>query len=412
MLLYNLVIRLYAFFIHLAAFKNEKAKCWVTGRNNWDSLLAKKVNLHKNKKRIWFHCASLGEFEQGRPLMEAIKKQNPNICIVLSFFSPSGYEVQKNYQTADVITYLPLDTKKNAERFLEIVEPNQIVFIKYEFWVNFLNAIKKRGMDAYLVSAVFKPHHPFFKWYGKIFINSLKAFKILFVQDQNSFNLISNLGFKNVKISGDTRFDRVLEIRNNFKEMKEIEDFKNTNLLLVAGSTWPDDCELVLNAYVKLKNEGVKLIIAPHEIDENSIQKTIQYIKNVNLSYSLFTNEINKQSQVLILNTMGFLSRVYAYADAAYIGGGFNDGIHNCLEAAVFNIPVSFYGDSYKKYVEAEALINMNVATDVYTDTELANLWKVSLTAEFKASIKNKLENYFAENATATAKVLAEMRMH
>lgn len=411
MLLYNLVIRLYALVIHLASLKNEKAKFWVAGRDNWDSLLAKKINQHKNKYRVWFHCASLGEFEQGRPLMEAIKKQKPDTCIVLSFFSPSGYEVQKNYSGADVITYLPLDTKKNAERFLDIVNPNQIVFIKYEFWVNFLNAIKKRGIDAYLVSAVFKPHHPFFKWYGKIFINSLKAFKVLFVQDANSFQLISSLNFKNVKISGDTRFDRVIEIKSNFKEIEEVKLFKGKKQLIVAGSTWAGDCDLVLKAFVKLNNQNVKLLIAPHEIDESSIQKTIQFIKNAQLSFSLFTDGVDENADVLVLNTMGYLSKIYAYADVAYIGGGFNDGIHNCLEAAVYNIPVSFYGNSYTKYVEAEALEKIKAASAVYNENELSDLWKTTLTEEFKASIKSKIENYFSENSNATAKVLSEMQL-
>ena len=259
MFIYNLVVLLYGFVIRIASLNNAKARLWIEGRRNWREKLTQKTKPIQQHKKVWVHCASLGEFEQGRPLMEAIKKQHPSYKIILSFFSPSGYEVCKDYNGADLVLYLPLDTKANAKNFIELVKPNVVLFIKYEFWVNFLNEIKRNNIKCYLISAVFKDHHPFFKWYGGLFIKSLQAFNTLFVQDKHSADLLHSIDVKNVEICGDTRFDRVLEIKNKFKPIKELSDFKGNSKLIIAGSTWPEDEKLIIEAYKLLSHKSVKL---------------------------------------------------------------------------------------------------------------------------------------------------------
>lgn len=407
MIIYNLVIFLYGMFIRIASIKNSKAKLWIEGRKNWKQLLQQKLLPIKGSKVIWVHCASLGEFEQGRPLMEVIKKQHPQYKIVLTFFSPSGYEVRKNYEGADVICYLPLDKKSNANAFLDLVQPQMAIFIKYEFWVNFLNALRSRNIDSYLVSAVFKDHHPFFKWYGKLFINSLKAFKILFVQDQHSFELLKSIGITNAQICGDTRFDRVLEIKNNFKPITEIEAFKTNKKLIVAGSTWPQDDDLVLDAFTKLDRENLKLLIAPHELGEKSILELEKKVRSKNLTCSVFTKNNDANSDVLILNTMGMLSKAYCYGSLAYVGGGFGDGIHNILEPAVYQIPVAFYGNNFNKFNEAVEMVSNGTAFNVLNTEQLVAVWSELLMNENKMNkLKTDLDAYFTRNSNVTAKLM------
>jgi 3-deoxy-D-manno-octulosonic-acid transferase len=411
MLIYNLVIFLYGFVIRLASFKKAKAKQWVTGRNNWREVYSKKISGIGSEKNLWVHCASYGEFEQGRSLVEAIKKKYPGYKIILTFFSPSGYEAFKNWKGADAIMYLPLDRKSNAADFIQIVKPEIAIFIKYEFWVNFLFELKKQNIDTYLVSAVFKPHHPFFKWYGGIFRRSLKTFKILFLQDKNSAELLEKISIKNYEVCGDTRFDRVLEIKKNFKEIQKIKEFKADNKLIIAGSVWPKDEELVLSTFVRLKNEKIKLLIVPHEVDDKSINEAISIIEGLGLTYSLYSETINNNSNVLVLNTMGLLSKTYFYADAAYIGGGFNSGLHNSLEAAVYGVPVTFYGEEYVNYNEAVDLLESGAALNVKNTGELLNAFNLYLFDDKKRKeISEKLNVFFENHSNATGKVLKSIR--
>jgi 3-deoxy-D-manno-octulosonic-acid transferase len=409
MLFYNLGIYLYTFVIFLASAFKPKAKLWVNGRKNWKHNYPEQLKKLSGSKKIWVHCASLGEFEQGRPLIEQIKKEHPEYKIVLTFFSPSGYEVCKNYENADCIFYLPYDSKSNAKSFLEMVAPDKIIFIKYEFWVNYLNFIREKNIECYLVSAVFKEHHPFFKWYGKIFIQSLAAFKILFVQDKNSLQLLNSINITNAEICGDTRFDRVLEIKNKFSPIPEIEKFKGNSKLIIAGSTWPKDEDLLLETFNTSDFPDTKLMIVPHDIEDNLTANTISKLKKHNLNYSLFTEGIDANARVLVLNTMGLLSKSYHYAEMAYIGGGFDGGIHNCLEASVYGIPVTFYGEDYVKYNEAVDLINLQLANNVNTAGELKSVWHHHFQKQDPKEIAEKLRVYFESNSRSTERILSKI---
>jgi 3-deoxy-D-manno-octulosonic-acid transferase len=407
MFLYNIGVLLYALAIHVASPFKTKAKQWVKGRSDWENTLKEKLKKSEGHKKIWIHCASLGEFEQGRPIIERIKRSHPDHFIILTFFSPSGYEIQKNYEFADSVSYMPLDTRQNARKFLELTKPDLVLFIKYEFWVNFLNTLKEKKITTYLVSAVFKPHHPFFKWYGGIFIKSLEAFKILFIQDANSKKLLESIGIKNAEVCGDTRFDRVLEIKNKFTPLPEIETFRGHSKLIIAGSTWPKDEDMVLEAFTRLNREETKLIIVPHDIDPQLQRATISKIERAGFTYSLFTEGIKDNSRILVLNTMGMLSRIYYYGNTAYIGGGFNGGIHNCLEPAVFGSSVSFYGPGHEKYNEAVDLVSIGAARTVANADELQAVWNgVLFDARHQEKIRSLLQDYFASNANSTERIL------
>jgi len=409
-LLYNLGIHLYHTAIRIAAPFNPKAALWLKGRKNWRGKIKEQLSKINGRPVVWVHCASLGEFEQGRPIIEAIKQQYPQYAIVLSFFSPSGYEVRKDYDKADIICYLPLDTKANARDFLQLIDPQIAIFIKYEFWLNFLDALKEQQVDAYIVSAVFKEHQPFFKWYGRIFRDSLKAFKTLFVQDNSSLQLLKQIGINNTMVCGDTRFDRVMEIKDKLTPLPEIARFKGTGKLIIAGSTWPRDEDLALAAYKELKEQDVKLVLVPHDIEETLLKATTAKLDRYGMSYSLYTKGIDNNAQVLVLDTIGMLSRIYFYADVTYIGGGFNGGLHNCLEAAVYGLPVTFADSNYAKYNEATDLVNIGAAVNVSSGNELYKIWQTYLTDEILVkAISAKTEDYFRQNAHATQKILAEI---
>ena len=407
MLLYNLGIYLYYIAIRLAAPINRKAKLWIEGRKNWRDKLALQLAPFADKPKVWVHCASLGEFEQGRPIIEAIKEQYPQYAIILTFFSPSGYEVRKDYDKADAVCYLPLDTKTNAADFIKMADPKIALFIKYEFWVNFLNTLKKNRVATYIVAAVFRKEQPFFKWYGGLFKRTLQAFTTLFVQDEQSLQLLASIGINNVTVCGDTRFDRVMAIRDEFKPIPEIEHFKGSSKLIIAGSTWPKDEDMVLATYNKLKEQNIKLIIVPHDIEDGLLKATVSKIKKHSFSYTLFTEGVNADAEVLILNTVGLLSRIYYYADIAYIGGGFNGGLHNCLEAAVYGKPVSFFGKEFVKYNEAVELVKMKAAANVNDQEGLLKAWQAYINDEaLLIDIRSKTDRYFQQNAQATQKVL------
>lgn len=411
-LFYNVVVRCYGLLIHLAAFRSQKAGQWVRGRHHWRTTLQTALIKTGTGTRYWFHCASYGEFEQGRPLMEAIRKNEPDSVIVLSFFSPSGYEPFRNWSQADVVCYLPLDTRRNAEDFLSIVKPQTVVFVKYEFWVNFLRALRRSQTRTFLVSAVFKPHHPFFKWYGGIFRDSLQAFSKLFIQDERSGDLLKSIGLQNYEVCGDTRFDRVAEIRKRFEPIALFADFCAGSQTIVAGSTWPGDERLLVDALQLLEHRDLKLIVAPHNVDEKHMGGLKKLLVEKEISFTSYTDPSpDLRAQVFIVDTIGLLSRLYHYADLAYVGGGFDEGIHNCLEPAVFLKPVLFYGEGYEKYNEAVDLINLQAAKNVLGVEELVSEINHYLnSSEKRNEVKHTLENYFLRNTGATVRILTALK--
>ena len=362
---YNLAIYLYGFFIHCASFFNEKAALWVKGRKDWEAKL--KSVLQGSNAVIWFHCASLGEFEQGRPLIEKIKIKYPQSKILLTFFSPSGYEIRKNYSGADVVFYLPLDTVYNARTFIDIVKPERVFFVKYEFWFNYLRELKNRNIPTYLISAIFRREQHFFSSIGKWSRQGLDTYKHIFVQDENSLSLLNEFGYNNVIVAGDTRFDRVNKLVVQAKKYDLMQVFKGEIPLVVAGSTWQADEDIL--ASISLAN--FKLIIAPHEISESNLgslmQKFSQYYP---VRYSEANDASLKNARVLIIDNIGMLSSLYGYASIAYIGGGFGKGIHNVLEAAAYGMPVLF-GPNYQKFQEAVELIQLKAAYSVNSTEEL-----------------------------------------
>jgi 3-deoxy-D-manno-octulosonic-acid transferase len=363
--LYNLSIYLYGFFIHCASFFNTKAALWVKGRKDWEARL--NVALQGSDTVIWFHCASLGEFEQGRPLIEKIKIKYPQSKILLTFFSPSGYEIRKNYSGADLVFYLPLDTVYNARTFIDIVKPERVFFVKYEFWFNFLRELKNRNIPTYLISAIFRREQHFFSSIGKWSRQGLDTYKHIFVQDENSLSLLNEFGYNNVIVAGDTRFDRVNKLVAQAKKYDLIQVFKGEIPLVVAGSTWQADEDIL--ASISLAN--FKLIIAPHEISESNLGSLMQKFSKYNpVRYSEAHDASLKNAWVLIIDNIGMLSSLYGYASIAYIGGGFGKGIHNVLEAAAFGMPV-FFGPNYQKFKEALELIQLKAAYRINSTEEL-----------------------------------------
>ena len=406
---YNLVVQAYALIIRLAAFRSEKARKWVTGRRGWEQELAKKIAKLEPGKRIWVHCASYGEFEQGRPLMEALRLKYPEVKIILSFYSPSGYEAFKSWNGAEVVVYLPHDSRYNANRFLDLVRPDLIIFVKYEFWLHYLQAIEKRTIQAYLISAVFKPHHPFFKWYGRLFRKSLSAFRTMFLQDKASARLLDEVGIHNYEVTGDTRFDRVLEIRKQSTYIERVEKFKNNSPILVAGSTWPADEKLILEAFRNMPNQ-LQLILAPHQVSEQEIRSTCMRIADAGFTYARFSNYQGEQVRVLVVDTIGHLSRIYAYAKVAYVGGGLGDGLHNILEPAVFGIPVSFAEPKPGRYNESVELLTLGAAKNALSQEELVLAWSEQFfNPTYREQVSKRLENYFLENGNVTEKILRRL---
>ena len=351
--------------IRCAAPFNSKARLWKDGRRR----LFDKLKALGSHRVAWFHAASLGEFEQGRPVIEAFRKARPEYKILVTFFSPSGYEIRKKYYGADCICYLPTDTPKNVRRFMQIVHPEIAVFIKYEFWYNYLTAMQKAGTRLYLISAIFRKEQIFFKPYGGLFRRALEAFTHLFVQDENSKQLLHEIGIDAVSIAGDTRFDRVFTIASNAKNLPEIERFAQNMPIFIAGSTWPPDEELLLTLIERYPS--VKFIIAPHEIHASRIEKLRTAIHRPSLRYTELTPESDlAHAEVLFIDTIGLLSSVYRYGTWGYIGGGFGAGIHNTLEAATFGLPLAF-GPRYEAFKEAKELIAAGGAKSISTADEL-----------------------------------------
>lgn len=355
---------------------NKKIKLFLNGRKETFNKLS---TIKKSDKVIWFHCASLGEFEQGKPVIEALKVEYPNHKIVLTFFSPSGYEIRKNYELANVVCYLPLDTKKNARRFLSKIHPELVIFVKYEIWPNILRELKNRNINTLLVSAIFRKNQVFFKSNGfskKFMLKSLNSFNHFFVQDNNSKQLLNNVGCNNVTVSGDTRFDSVYKIANQNNKLGFIDDFiqKTTDFVLVAGSTWKKDEELLVNYINNYASANQQFIIAPHNINSAEIKKLIDSLTKKTMLFSKISKSNDKitAAQVLIIDTIGLLTKAYSYANLAYVGGGFGDGIHNILEPATFGIPI-LIGPKYDKFKEARELVVKNGCLVINNETDLKN---------------------------------------
>lgn len=355
-IIYNLIITLYGFGISLAAGFNQKAKKWVGGRRKWKKNL--KIKISPEDKIIWMHCSSLGEFEQGRPVLEKIKGEFPNHKIALSFFSPSGYEVQKDYEVADYIFYLPLDTQKNVSSLIKILHPELLILVKYEYWYNLLKKLKREKIPVIVISAVVKEKNLFFRPYADYFRKIISSIQQFFVQDGDSKGLLNAIGIDQVTISGDTRFDRVKEIEFSQPKLDFMEKFVASNYrLIIAGSTWSDDEEILIKFCNNQLPGNWKVAIAPHNIKSQEIHKMVQQFNLKSCLYSTATDEELRTSQVLVVDAIGLLSKIYAYADISYVGGGFTKtGVHNTLEPAVFGSPVIF-GPRYENYFEAKELI-------------------------------------------------------
>lgn len=366
--LYNFLLLFASQIVKLLALFSPKIKLFVEGRKTVFKSLESKISSHD--KTIWFHAASLGEYEQGLPVMEIIKKEFPNHKIVVTFFSPSGFEVRKNNSIADACVYLPLDTKSNAQKFLKRVHPDLVFFIKYEYWPNYLNELKKLNIKTYLISGIFRENQAFFQWYGGFYRNALKAFDYFFVQNESSKLLLQKLGFNNVKISGDTRFDRVVSILERDNSLDFIKLFKNNTITIVIGSSWPKDDSLLVN-YINQTNEKVKFIIAPHNIKVEQIHELKNSITKKTVLFSEKENTDLSNYDVLIVDTIGILTKIYSYAEIAYVGGGFgNPGIHNILEPATFGIPI-IVGPNFTNFAEAVALVHQEGCVCVANQNEL-----------------------------------------
>ena len=359
-------------------------------------------SIDKSDKILWLHVASLGEFEQGRPIIEQVRKEHPEYKILLTFFSPSGYEIRKNYEGADYIFYLPIDTPRNVKRFLDIAHPEIAIFVKYEFWLNYLYELKARNIRTFVISAIFRQDSVFFKWYGSRWRQALDSYEQIFVQNEESKELLNKIGFDNIIIAGDTRFDRVAAIAKAAKKIDIIEQFKADNRLFVAGSTWGPD-EDILQDLIN-DNPQIKFIIAPHEMNEARINKIIEATKGGAIRYTQCNVQTSFDNiQVLILDTVGILSSVYGYASWSYIGGGFGVGIHNTLEAATFALPIAF-GPNYHKFKEARDMVALGVATKVEDAKDLQK-WFTPLRDNDEALMKVSVaaKDYTTKNQGATS---------
>ncbi len=407
--IYNIIVLLASQCLKIFAQFSPKLKLFVTGRKTVFSTLEAKIQSTDNT--IWFHAASLGEYEQGLPVMEAIKQHYPNHKIILTFFSPSGYEVRKNNSVADVTVYLPLDTISNAKQFVQLVHPEMVFFIKYEYWPNYLNELKKQNIKTYLISGIVRENHPFFKWYGGFYRKALRTFDFFFVQNEGSKTLLKSIGFTNVKVSGDTRFDRVVSILERDNSLDFMEQFANDNTIVVIGSSWPKDENLLVN-YINQCSDDVKFIIAPHNILQENIVSLQSSLKKKTILYSDSKKEISRLEdfQIFIIDTIGILTKIYSYADIAYVGGGYgNPGVHNILEPATFGIPVVI-GPNYSHFSEATALVNLGGCMAVQSQSQLNEAFDLLLQNEDERLEKGHICSTFVQmNKGATQAVMTHI---
>lgn len=403
MFLYNISIVLYYIVVAFVSLWDKKAKQWIVGRKDIFQRMAEVIS--PEDKVVWIHAASLGEFEQGRPVIEKIREQQPEYKILVTFYSPSGYEIRKNYAGADYIFYLPIDTPGNAKKFLDVAHPEIAIIVKYEFWLNLLSELKHRGVRTYLISAIFRRNSIFFRSYGSIWRQALDSFEQMFVQNEESKELLHEIGFDNVVVAGDTRFDRVAEIARNVKKVPIIERFKGDSPLFVAGSTWGPD-EEILQTLIN-DNPQIKFVVAPHEMENSRIERIIAQTKGGAVRYTLCNEESDfSKIQVLILDTIGILSSVYGYATWSYIGGGFGVGIHNTLEAATFGLPIAF-GPNYQKFKEARDMVALGAATKVESAEDLS-AWFAPLRDDKSALQRagSAAKSYTQRNQGATSLIM------
>jgi 3-deoxy-D-manno-octulosonic-acid transferase len=404
LLLYNVGLRVYFFFIYIASFFNVKAKQWLSGR--------KTQHILKTPGCIWFHFASLGEFEQGRPVLEQFRALYPKNNIIITFFSPSGYEIRKNTPLADAVYYLPLDTARNARQFIDTIKPTIAIFTKYEYWYHYFNELHQRHVPLYIISGIFRPKQVFFKWYGGLHRKILSFVTHFFVQDEQSQQLLRSVGIDRVTISGDTRFDRVWANAQAPKALPEIAAFKNNHKVFIAGSTWPADEQLIAALVTQYPNW--KFIIAPHEISEEKTNALINLLPlNSSIRYSQLSNNdssLATHHSTLIIDNIGMLSALYQYGDIAFIGGGFGAGIHNTLEAAAFGLPVIF-GPNYEKFKEAKDLIALCAGFSITDEISLHKIATQLIDDEtFYNNAHKKASQYVEQHIGATNTIVREIR--
>jgi len=401
-LLYDIGIQVYIFLVRLAAIRNTKAKLWLRGRRNWYSGLIKGIGAEEEV--VWFHCSSLGEFEQGRPLMEEVRKRYPQYRILLTFFSPSGYEKRKEFKGADYVTYLPADTLFNARRFVGGLRLKAVYFIKYEFWFHFLHELHRKKVPVFLVSGIFRKNQIFFRPLGSWYRNFLKYFTHFFVQNNESGELLRSIGFENISVSGDTRFDRVLEIVGSASRFEKIERFAKDRRVIIAGSTWEPDEDLILEAFNHF-GEELSWIIAPHEVTAERLNRISRKFPG-SVRFSDCLSGRDEPGRVIIVDTIGHLSALYRYADIAFIGGGFGRGIHNILEAATYGLPVLF-GPNYTKFQEAVDLVERQSAFPIDTVEKLVLTIDSFLTDnELLITTRESAKTYVKSMAGATCRIV------
>jgi len=398
--LYNCIVLIATFFLSIVALFNKKIKLFVEGRATaFDRLSVFKAD----DKVVWFHAASLGEFEQGRPIIERLKQEFPSHKVLLTFFSPSGYEVRKDYELADVVCYLPMDSKRNVKQFLDTVNPTMAVFIKYEFWPNYLKGLQQRNISTVLVSGIFRENQIFFKPFGTFMRKSLSVFDHFFVQDKTSKDLLNSINQKNVTISGDTRFDRVYKILQQDNELDYVSEFKNNQYTVVAGSTWKEDEELLVSYINNSASDDEKFIIAPHNMNTKDIEELKKTIRKKTVLYSEKEGKVLPNFDVFIVDTIGVLTKIYSVADAAYVGGGLTkNGVHNVLEPATFGVPIVI-GPAYKKYKEVVDLVALNGCKVIANQNEFSAIFtKLKENVRYRKQLGQINQHFIKENIGAT----------
>lgn len=398
--MYSLAIYLMALGCHIAAFFNKKVKAMINGHRQTWQLLQNKAS----EGYVWFHAASLGEFEQGRPLMEYLKRTHPEKKILLTFFSPSGYEVRKDYEVADLVCYLPFDTPLNARKFIRLARPTEAYFIKYEFWHNYINGLYHKGIPVYSVSSIFRPKQVFFRWYGKPAAQMLRHISHFYVQNQESVELLKTIGIEQTTVVGDTRFDRVIDIRNAAQPLPLVERFAGCWKVLVAGSSWQPDEDVIIPYFNAHPN--LKLVLAPHVVNEAHLQQIEGKIKRPCVRYSAATPKNVAEADCLIIDCYGLLSSIYRYATVAYVGGGFGVGIHNVPEAAVYGVPV-IIGPNNQKFREARHLLSLGGCFEIQGADDFNRILnKLTTDKEALQKAGEAAGEYIRQNAGATAKIM------
>jgi len=406
--IYKIGIQIFFVLVIIAAPFNVKAGRWLRGRQGiWRKI---KLKIKPGDRVVWVHCASLGEFEQGRPIIEEIRKTMPEKKILLTFFSPSGYELRKNYEGADCVTYMPLDTRLNAWYFMNLVKPEIAFFIKYDYWYYFLRTLRKKGVPIYLVSARFRRNQVFFKWYGLWYRSVLKFFKILFVQNEESRRLLNVIGIKNVEVTGDTRFDRVYAISKRSVEYPWLEPFAAGKKVIIAGSTWEKDDQLLIS-YINQSGPDISFIIAPHEINEKKLIRIIELIEHPCVRFTDNDKSSYLNAKVIIVDTIGHLSSLYRYGKIAYIGGGFGKGIHNTLEAATYGLPVVF-GPNYLNFLEAVQMIERKAAFSISNFDQLKTILDDLTNDEKKLENCSHLAKSYIESKLGATRTIIDRAIH